>query len=67
MGDISINDGVQVGLLLREDVSTMLGEVTAVEVAILICRRFLESWINLSLRFKASVSRSKGKNQTEAD
>jgi hypothetical protein len=33
------------GLLLREDVSTMLGEVTEVEVAILICRRFLESWI----------------------
>jgi hypothetical protein len=43
MGDISINTGVQVGLLLREDVSTMLGEVTEVEVAVLICRRFLES------------------------
>jgi hypothetical protein len=62
MGDTSINDGVQVGLLLREDVSTMLGEVTAVEVAILICRRF-QSWINFSLRFKASVSRSKGKTR----
>ena len=61
MGDVSINDGVQVGLLLCEDVSTMLGEVMAVEVAILICRRFLESWINLGLRIKASVSGSRRK------
>jgi hypothetical protein len=46
MGHISINDGVQVGLLLREGVSTMVGDVMNVEVAILICRRFLflESW-----------------------
>jgi hypothetical protein len=48
MGDISINDGVQVGLLLREDVSTMVGDAMKVEVAILICRRFLESWIKMS-------------------
>jgi hypothetical protein len=45
MGDTSINDGVQVGLLLREDVSTMLGEVMEVEVALLICSRLLKSWI----------------------
>jgi len=59
MGDISINDGVQVGLRLREDVSTMLGDVMKVEVAILICRRFLESWwIKFrSLRIKAGMGK----------